>query len=145
MRKCLIAVLGVTLLLWACKEKGDDPELKAPVTIKVEASSNAKSGGSGIGKFTVTSNKEIAVNCSNCGPGLDLNFKSGNDAGSIQTADFKFPYVEKTYLCKLNLEVLFADSESREVVPYGLYLCPVGNAGERNCDLNNAMETCRLN
>lgn len=139
----LIPILFITF--GGCKQFSDEKSsLNARVTIDLRATKTADLGQPGAGEFLISSNKAIKAQCTNCGSQLSLSFQS-EDEGFTQKAVFQFPYVEKTYLCKLNFRVTFDDDSKEEQIAYGLYLCPIAINGDRQCDLENAMETCRLN
>ena len=141
--KILIALMSLPL---ACKELEPSAKtpLKARVVIDLRATSQAITGQPGTGEFEVSSNEKISVQCTNCGAQLDLKFLSDGD-GTVQKAAFQFPFVDKTYICKLNFRVSFENNESPESIDYGLYICPIGSNGVRNCDLDAAIETCSIN
>jgi hypothetical protein len=141
--KIIIAIISFS---GACKElePGVKAPLKARVTIDLRAASQAVAGQPGTGEFEVSSNEKINVQCTNCGAQLDLNFLPDGE-GNVQKASFQFPFVDKTYICKLNFRVSFEDNKSPESIDYGLYICPIGSNGERACNIDSAIETCSIN
>ena len=103
MRGYFFIYVGIVLLLYACKNQPNQSEVRSMVIVNLKAVKNAEMGGAGAGQFKVSSSEAINVTCTNCGEELSLSFRSASEDGKLQAATFQFPYVEKTYLCKLNL------------------------------------------
>lgn len=133
----------ISIVVIGCK-KSEDLQLDARVDITVNAITDANDGSNGIGEFVFSSSESIDVLCNNCGD-LRLDFNKKNDDSSEVTSEFRFPFVENTYLCRLNLQVRFASGKKPENIKYGLYLCPKDASGEALCDFEKVYETCRLN
>lgn len=136
----------IFFLAFACEKSRKSDELTSRVSIDLVANNDASDLGNGTGEITVSSSEDIKVECTNCGPQFKLNFEPSSEEDlKTHTSNFVFPYVEKTYLCRLSIKVTMLKDSKQKTIDYGLYLCPKDQSGNSVCDFESALETCRLN
>lgn len=98
----------------------------------------------GQGEVLVAGISEMNLSCRNCG-NLNLTFSPLSTNGSTRTygAKFNYPFVDRTYLCKAQIDVTFANEQRARNFIYGIYFCPDDpTTGKRTCNKAAAVERC---
>lgn len=132
---------------YSCKDEraGVDDMLPTGITTELKAVANASESATGSAEIILTATEPVTVKCANCGAQFPLNFQPYEENPRKLRALFSYPYVDRTMLCKFDLEVKSDGKSKVRKIKYGVYLCPVAKNGTVSCDRLNALETCNLN